>query len=625
MRDYREAPIGAEGFLFEGEVADNPEVQIGNIVYVPPNDADNQIFVLGEVRNPGAYSAQPGRQVRLVDMIARAGGATDSADLAGVKVYERGNIQDYREAPIGVGSSLFEGSLSDNPEVIIGNIIYVPRGNVTVTVIGLVANPGAFEVEPGARLLHVIGRAGGLLANADPTNLVLRRESPSGEVSSRRIDLNKVLTGQDEGGNLRLERGDVLFVQPTIQVAVAGEVRNNGVFNLRSGSRVTDAILAAGGVTADADLNQLSISRQDDGQQIVILVDYEKILAASAENVTLQDGDIVNVSRTDRVVFVVGEVANPGAVRVTDRSRLLDVVYAAGGPTARGDTTAVSIYEPTEDSEIIESVGTGENVESDESVEKADAGGVGEADASTPVTGQLTLPSSQPLPPGTSVFTGRLEENPPVKAGQTVYVPKRTMEIFVLGSVDSPGLLELPRGSRILDVAASLGGPNENGDWRNVQILRNDAPDAEAEVVDVEGILRSPGSGTNVVVRSGDAVYIPPNVAKVSVVGEVSRPGTYTLSGGSKLIDAVAAAGGAADRAALEGVRLLQESKGYEPVEVSLGSNNEFSLKGIEETFRVQDGDVVVVPRSRRITWTQVIAFLGGIQLIKDLIDDFSE
>src|SRR5690606_32090807 len=103
----------------------------------------------------------------------------------------------------------------------------------------------------------------------------------------------------------------------------------------------------AGGVTADAELNQMTISRQDAGRQILLFVDYEKILDGSVENVGLQDGDIVNVARTDRVVFVIGEVANPGAVRVTDRSRLLDVVYAAGGPTARGDTTAVSVYDPS--------------------------------------------------------------------------------------------------------------------------------------------------------------------------------------------------------------------------------------------------------------------------------------
>ena len=61
IRDFREAPIGARGVLFEGEVADNPVVAVGHIVYVPPLEADPEIFVLGEVRNPGAYPVEPGR------------------------------------------------------------------------------------------------------------------------------------------------------------------------------------------------------------------------------------------------------------------------------------------------------------------------------------------------------------------------------------------------------------------------------------------------------------------------------------------------------------------------------------------------------------------------------------
>src|SRR5690606_5267174 len=74
VRDYKEAPIGAEGVLFEGEAAENPPVAVGNIVYVPPLDAEREIFVLGEVRNPGAYPLEPGRQARLLELIARAGG-----------------------------------------------------------------------------------------------------------------------------------------------------------------------------------------------------------------------------------------------------------------------------------------------------------------------------------------------------------------------------------------------------------------------------------------------------------------------------------------------------------------------------------------------------------------------
>ena len=43
-------------------------------MYVPPMDGGNQVFVLGEVRTPGAYPVEAGREVTLVELIARAGG-----------------------------------------------------------------------------------------------------------------------------------------------------------------------------------------------------------------------------------------------------------------------------------------------------------------------------------------------------------------------------------------------------------------------------------------------------------------------------------------------------------------------------------------------------------------------
>src|SRR5690606_14230669 len=101
VSDFREAPIGASGMLFEGGEGLNPQVSSGNIIYVPPADADNQVYILGEVRSPGAYAIAPRGDLPILDIIARAGGTTATADLAKVKVYERGDVTDFREAPIG--------------------------------------------------------------------------------------------------------------------------------------------------------------------------------------------------------------------------------------------------------------------------------------------------------------------------------------------------------------------------------------------------------------------------------------------------------------------------------------------------------------------------------------------
>ncbi len=68
---------------------------------------------------------------------------------------------------------------------------------------------------------------------------------------------------------MRLQFGEPL--RREIRVEVGGEVATPGVYTLSAGARVADAILAAGGVTADADLGRVNeASDLVDGQALVI-------------------------------------------------------------------------------------------------------------------------------------------------------------------------------------------------------------------------------------------------------------------------------------------------------------------------------------------------------------------
>ena len=58
---------------------------------------------------------------------------------------------------------------------------------------------------------------------------------------------------------------------PQIYVALAGSVKRPGVYQLKSGARVFDAVFAAGGLTAKADQTSVNLARVvTDGEQIVV-------------------------------------------------------------------------------------------------------------------------------------------------------------------------------------------------------------------------------------------------------------------------------------------------------------------------------------------------------------------
>jgi competence protein ComEA len=79
----------------------------------------------------------------------------------------------------------------------------------------------------------------------------------------------------DGGSSARAAAGAARAVTPTTAagpiVHVVGAVRASGVVQLTNGARVRDAIVAAGGATADADLQRMNLAAKvTDGQRIVV-------------------------------------------------------------------------------------------------------------------------------------------------------------------------------------------------------------------------------------------------------------------------------------------------------------------------------------------------------------------
>ena len=70
---------------------------------------------------------------------------------------------------------------------------------------------------------------------------------------------------------------------PRLVVHVAGAVRRPGVYRLRDGSRVDDAVRRAGGSTRRADLTQLNLAAKlEDGRQVVVPPRATAVAAAGA-------------------------------------------------------------------------------------------------------------------------------------------------------------------------------------------------------------------------------------------------------------------------------------------------------------------------------------------------------
>jgi polysaccharide export outer membrane protein len=123
----------------------------------------------------------------------------------------------------------------------------------------------------------------------------------------------------------------VNLVESGRRISILGEVRSPGQFALANASRLSEAMAMAGGVTATAWLQRVSLIRADGRIQVV---DLSSILDGSnlANNVDLGPGDLILVPKLQLRVAVLGQVGSPGSYDMTrPNSTAIDAVSAAGG------------------------------------------------------------------------------------------------------------------------------------------------------------------------------------------------------------------------------------------------------------------------------------------------------
>jgi polysaccharide export outer membrane protein len=153
----------------------NPQLTVAIDQYRSQN-----IFIVGEVRNVGAYPLTGG--MTLIEALAKAGSPTPAAGDEVIVVRGGGNgaipVALDRETRETVRLSLRDlqsGTATvRNVDLRDGDMIYVPRAE-SVYVFGEVKNPGSYPIQPGMTVLQALSLAGGLTQYAAANRLEVSR------------------------------------------------------------------------------------------------------------------------------------------------------------------------------------------------------------------------------------------------------------------------------------------------------------------------------------------------------------------------------------------------------------------------------------------------------------------
>ncbi len=263
------------------------ELQSGDIVSVEPLTV--KVTLLGAVQKPGPYEVPTGS--RVMDVFGQVGGLLPTANLSNVSVNRRGEVMTLNLA------QLWQGDLSQNPEVQDGDLILVPASQ-RIWVTGAVQRPGSFDYQPNMTILDAISIAGGprSLEEADLSAIKI----VSGE-TARTVNLEAAFrTGTVTFEPIR--PGDIIVVPERAKAYIFGAVARPGAIGVKSGDTVLTVISNAGGPAPDAKLDEVVLVRIVKDKPVVTKLNLTQAIQKGdlSQSPPVQPGDVIYVSRRQR-------------------------------------------------------------------------------------------------------------------------------------------------------------------------------------------------------------------------------------------------------------------------------------------------------------------------------------
>jgi len=205
--------------------------------------------------------------------------------------------------------------------------------SINVYFSGQVNNPGISLVHPFSDIFTSLAQAGGINPNGSLRNVQLIRNN---KIINTIDFYSFFLDGKNNFSNLKIIDGDVIHV-PSYhrRVEVAGEVINEGFYEVLENETIVDAISFAGGLTEKASskailntITPIEFRVADDNAFSNTLVSYEEF-----SSFNFNDGYKITFLKIPEVktnVQVFGRVKSPGLYPSNNNS-LKDVLEVAGG------------------------------------------------------------------------------------------------------------------------------------------------------------------------------------------------------------------------------------------------------------------------------------------------------
>jgi len=127
-----------------------------------------------------------------------------------------------------------------------------------------------------------------------------------------------------------------------IQVAITGEAKIPGIYNLSSLTTLKEALVQCKGIKDSGSVRDIKIIRK--GKTVKTIDMYDMLLKGNdKEFIFLQQGDIIHIPVAKILVSIEGEIKKEGIYELKQNETLQDLYFYAGGLKQKANKNFISI------------------------------------------------------------------------------------------------------------------------------------------------------------------------------------------------------------------------------------------------------------------------------------------
>ncbi len=176
----------------------------------------------------------------------------------------------------------------------------------------------------------------------------------------------------------------------------------------------------------------------------------------------------------------------------------------------------------------------------------------------------------------TSIYSDMAGPNPGTFADVAIDNP-RSIKVNVIGEAIAPGTYTLPATASAFNALYLSGGPNENGSFREIQVMRDNK---RVGTIDVYDYLINANTSANISLRDQDILFIPAYHKRVETTGAFKRNAIFELKEAETIHDLIRYSGGFTGNASTSRLLLNRFANDQRQlIDIDQSQYNNFNLK----------------------------------------------